>query len=151
MTKPNSRGQAWLAAGIVWGLLFGVVHLAWAAGNRFGLVESAAADEAFEQLWFRMYNVVVAVGSFVVAAAAALLHRRGVRGRMVKSARAVLWSAAVLLLFRGAVGAGQLLWLSFFSTTTDPLLAWSVDLYMLLGGVIFLLAALRSRVGPTPN
>lgn len=144
MELSRSRGRRWLVSGVLWGLLFGAIHLAWAAGSRFGLVEVAAADEAFEQLWFRLYNLGVAVASFVLAAAA-LARLREFTGWVGRAARAVIWLAVVVLLLRSMIGVGQLLWLSLFAVRTDPLLAWSVDFYMLVGGVIFLVAALSSR------
>jgi hypothetical protein len=143
MERARSRARAWLVSGVIWALLFGVVHLAWAAGSRFGLADFPAADAAFEQVWFRGYNLGVAVAS-VVLAVAALTRLRGHQGRTARAVRAVIWLAAVVLLLRGLVRVGQLLWLSLFSVT-DPLFAWSVDLYMLLGGVIFLVAALAAR------
>jgi hypothetical protein len=84
--RARSRARAWLVSGVIWALLFGVVHLAWAAGSRFGLVDVPAADEAFEQVWFRGYNLGVAVASFVLAAAA-LTRLRGHTGRMARSVR----------------------------------------------------------------
>jgi hypothetical protein len=95
-------------------------------------------------VWFRGYNLGVAVASLVLAAAA-LTRLREPEGRMAKSVGAMIWLAAVVLLLRGLVGVGQLLWLSPFSVRSDSLLAWSVDLYMLLGGVIFLVAAPAAR------
>lgn len=126
----------------VWGLSFGIVHVAWSLGSRFGLHDAAAADAAFEQTWFHLYNLTVAVASFVAAAAALLLASP--RPTWSRLAWAVACTAGALLFVRGAIGAAELAFLTATDGARGPLRAWAVDGYMLGGGSVFLLAAWRA-------
>lgn len=148
--QPPARG--WLIGAALWALIFGVVHVAWATGSRVALVDTAAADTAFDQTWFQLYNVVVAGGSFLAAAVALLSMSRSWSARR-RWPTGVLWLAGGVLLLRGAIGLLQLGWLVIAATRHDPLLTWLPDGYMLAGGGLFLLAAMRRdrREGRNPR
>lgn len=138
--RPPARG--WLLSAALWALIFGVVHVAWATGSRVAIVDTAAADDAFDQTWFKLYNLLVAGGSFIAAAVALLTTSRNwpVQRRWPTG---VLRLAGGVLLLRGAIGLLQLGWLVLGATRRDPLLTWVVDGYMLAGGGLFLVAARR--------
>lgn len=138
--QPPARG--WLIIAALWALIFGVVHVAWATGSRVAIVDTAAADAAFDQAWFQLYNLVVAGGSFIAAAVPLLTTSRNWSARRRWPTR-MLWLAGGLLLLRGVIGLLQLGWLAIGATRRDPLLTWVVDGYMLAGGGLFLLTAMR--------
>ena len=139
--------QDWVAlTAMTWAVIFGLLHVAWAAGSRLLIDDSAAAGVAFERTWFQVYNVVVVVGSFAAAGVAlASVHR--VLGEQ-PWVRRVLWVVAVVLMVRGGLGAGQLGYAMVTHTADRPLLAWSVDLVMLVGGALFASAARRRKPRP---
>lgn len=146
--RPPARG--WLIATALWALIFGAVHVAWATGSRVAIVDTAAADAAFDQAWFQLYNLVVAGGSFIAAGVALVTASRNwSAGRRWPTW--MLGLAGGLLLLRGGIGLLQLGWLVIGATRRDPLLTWVVDGYMLAGGGLFLLAAMRTRsAGSSP-
>lgn len=138
--QPPARG--WLIGVALWALIFGVVHVAWATGSRVAMVDTAAADAAFDQAWFQLYNLLVAGGSFI-AAPVALLTTSRIWSARRRWPTGMLWLAGGLLLLRGAIGLLQLGWVVIGATRRDPLLAWLPDGYMLAGGGLFLMAAMR--------
>jgi hypothetical protein len=140
---PAHFNDAGFTVAVIWAVLFGAVHIAWSTGSRFALGDVAAADAAFDQLWFRVYNLAAACGAFV-AAAAVIVLARGPTPTARRWARAVAWLAGVLLVVRGGIGVMQLGWIIVDPTSHDPLLAWAADVYMLLGGVLFVVVAWRA-------
>lgn len=133
--------QRWAAAGAVtWAVGFAILHAAWGMGTRLLLQDAAAADEAFGRLWFRIYNASVAVGS-LAAAGMVFASSRARVAAIRRRARRLLWLVAVLLLVRGGIGAAQLLLAMVSGNGQQPVDAWTIDLLMLLGGVVFCAAA----------
>lgn len=137
----GDRTHDWsITLAITWGLLFASLHLAWAAGSRVLLVDPVAADAAFGRSSFQIYNAGVVVAS-VAAAGLAFAAARGTTIRGLGLARLV-WLPAVLLTTRGAIGLLQL-GRSLAISADFTWGTWSVDLYILLGGVIFARVAWR--------
>lgn len=128
------------AGAITWAVAFALLHAAWAVGARLLLHDTAGADEAFGRLWFRIYNAAVVVGSLSAAGLviAAVRTRAGAHRRR---ARRLLWLVAGLLVVRGGIGVAQLLLTTASGSGEHTAEAWSVDLLMLFGGVIFCAAA----------
>lgn len=136
------RAALWPVAAVLWAMSFGALHLVWAAGGRFALVDPAAADAAFEQGWFQMYNLAVAAGSFLAASAAFTLTRDTSGAGRVR--HLVVWLTGGLLLVRGGVGTVEFAW-TVITQQDQPLAAWSVDLFMLAGGVLFAVTAMHAK------
>jgi hypothetical protein len=130
-----------VVAAITWALLFASLHLAWAAGSRVLLVDTAEADAAFGQLPFQIYNAFVVLVSVAAAGLAFASARGATLGR--HRWQVWVWLPAGILTIRGTIGVIQLAQALLRSGDDSTWGAWSVDLYMLLGGVIFTLVAWR--------
>lgn len=140
-TTARQRVRRWPAvAAITWAVGFALLHAAWAAGSRVLLSDGGAADEAFGRPWFVVYNAAVVAGS-LVAAGAVLTFIRSRRPGPRRVARWLVWAAAGLLTVRGGIGAVQLVLTTVTGGSDLPVAAWSVDLLMLVGGLIFIAAA----------
>jgi hypothetical protein len=136
---PGRRRPGPAAAAIAWLVVFGGLHLAWAAGSRVGLLDAAAADEAFRQPWFRLYNLSVVLGCLALACAVPGLtsHRRRLRlacGRL-------LGLGGVALVLRGGLGGLQLVSSTLTGDRAQPVATWWPDAFMLLGGLLLLWAS----------
>lgn len=144
--QPFRTGNRVALAAMTWAVMFGLLHVAWAAGSRLLIYDSAAASVAFERAWFQVYNVVVVLGSFAAAGIArASVHRVLGAHQWV---RRLLWVVAGVLIIRGAIGASQLGYAMLTRTADRPVLAWSIDLAMLVGGTLFAAAARRREPHP---
>lgn len=136
---------------MTWAVGFGLLHAAWATRTRLLLPDAAAADEAFERLWFRIYNAAVVVGSLSAAGLVVASARTRSAGNRRRTLR-LLWLVAGLLMVRGGIGAAQLLSAMVWGNGERTADAWSVDFLMLLGGVIFCSAAwTQSTAARAPN
>lgn len=144
MVAERSEWDAISVAGVLWAAAFAVLHLAWAAGGRFALVDHAAADAAFNEPWFGTYNLTVAAASLMLAIAVRTA-RSHQRAAVRVWSRRLVWFAASVLLLRGAIGAAQLLTVVFSRDDGRALAAWAVDLYMLAGGALLTFVACRFR------
>lgn len=132
------------AAAVAWAILFGMLHVAWAAGSRILIDDPAAADAAFGRGWFQAYNLVVAIGS-LVAAGVVVVSIRAPSARVRRWMTRVVWLAAGALAVRGGIGAMQLVWVTVADAADLPIRAWAVDLYMLAGGVLLYAATRPGR------
>ncbi len=76
-TRPDSASTAlWYWAVVAWLVVFAAPHFYWAVGGRTGLgAQSAAADAAFQQGWFRGYNLIAGALGVLAAVGAAALAR----------------------------------------------------------------------------
>ena len=135
-------GDRIVLAAATWAVLFGSLHVAWAAGSRLLIDDAAAASIAFERTWFQVYNTVVILGSLAAAVIALASVHRVLGGH--RWVRRLLWAVAGVLIVRGGIGAAQLGYEILTRTIDRPMLAWSIDLAMLVGGALFVAAA-RSR------
>jgi Protein of unknown function (DUF3995) len=112
VTAIPSRGHAissgsWAAyAAAIWALAFAILHVVWATGWYVGLNQDLAR-EAFQQRWFLIYDLVVAlVCALGVAVALALVQPWG-RQQPRWVIGALAWSGTALLVLRGGAGAFQ--------------------------------------------
>lgn len=128
------------AAATAWAVGFALLHAAWAAGSRLLLSDTGAADDAFGRPWFVAYNAAVVVGSLVAAGAVFTSVRSRRPGRR-RVARWLVWASAGMLTVRGGIGAVQLMLTIVTGRSGQPVAAWSIDLLMLVGGVLFAAAA----------
>jgi hypothetical protein len=131
-------------------LLFGALHAAWALAYfyfpAFGrLTLGPTFDWSFGRPAFRAYDLIVAV-LFVAAAALPLAPHRPWGARVPRWVIvAGLWTAAALLGLRGAVLAAADL-LVVFGIVDATLTRWVVyDVWFLLLGILFVVAARQLR------
>jgi hypothetical protein len=117
-----------VAAG--WALIFAALHVLWASGSTFGLGAEASGG-VFG--WFLGYDVAVAIGCLVAVVVA-------------------LWGRCWMLilvgavpLIRGLIGIGQIIHQLIERTFTVSATLW-VEPWILLGGVLFMIAARRPSV-----
>ena len=147
----DTRRGSWLGYGAaLWALIFGFLHIVWAAGWRIGL-ETELARKAFDQPWFLAYDLAVA-GICLVAAGVALAMVRpwGLwLPRWVVGALA--WAGTGLLMLRAASSLVQVLYLvAKGSFAVRPMQFWEVWFY--LGAILFGLSAWRfSTARPKPS
>jgi len=118
-------------AASVWALIFAVIHLMWAIGWHVGL-DAVTATAAFARPWFLAYDVAVAFGCVVVAAAFGLLAVN-CHGRLRTAAHVVSVVAAAAVLVRAAAGLVALAW----RATTVGAQASGWDAWFVLGAVLF--------------
>lgn len=146
--RERPEGRSVRLAGLlllIWGAVFGALHVYWALGGRAGLGEtSAEAEAAFQQSWFAAYNgVVIALTAAGVALAIAVAtgHFRARR-----SVAVLLLVAGSALLLRGVVG-----WVSLVATVAtrgtwgSPFLLVAVEAWFLAGGLVCIVLGRRMR------
>ncbi|WP_164477877.1 DUF3995 domain-containing protein [Nocardioides pantholopis] len=139
-----------------WCLVFLIPHGYWGLGGRAGLGDSSrAADQAFEQAWFTLYNGAVIVLCVLGAAWALLLATPRLLDRPSGLLRLVALTAGVLLLLRGGVGLAALAVDVVSGDALPPLILGLVEPAFVLGGLIWLalgrtIASARERT-PSPG
>lgn len=142
MTDPGRNDGSWLGyAAALWALIFGFLHIVWAAGWYIGL-EAEQARKAFEQPWFLAYDVAVAgVCLFAVAIALALVRPWGRRlPRRVVGALA--WAGTGLLMLRAGGSLIQVLYQAVTgSFDARPMHLW--ELWFYVGAILFGLSTWR--------
>ncbi len=140
----TSSSGSWAAYGAaIWALSFSVIHVVWAAGWYVGL-NRESARQAFQQRWFLVYDLVVAVACVLgVAVALALVQPWG---RLVprRVVGVLAWSGTGLLVLRGGAGAVQT---AYFAVTGGP---WSPrttfwEIWFCVGAVLFGVSTWRFR------
>jgi len=125
----------------LWALIFAFLHLAWAAGWYIGL-PAEKMQEAFQQTWFLVYDLIAA-GMCLVAVflASALIHQWGQRlpGRLLLFFG---WSATGILSLRGVAGVIKIAYLAAIGENIANLLfLW--DFWFCLGAALFGLSTWR--------
>lgn len=123
----------------LWALIFGLLHVFWAAGWYVGL-DAEQARAAFERSWFYRYNLAAA-GMCAVAVPLALSLRRAEKRGLPAQLSAVFgWSAAAILGLRGMAGVIKFAYLGVTGNdVANPIFLW--DFWFCLGGILFGLAA----------
>jgi hypothetical protein len=139
--RANSSGS-WAPYGAaIWAFSFSVLHVVWATGWYVGLHQESAR-RAFEQPWFLVYDLGVAVVcALAVAVALALVQPWG--RRVPRRLVGVLaWSGTGLLVFRGGSGAAQSL---YFAATGRNVVAVSLfwEIWFCVGAALFSLSTWR--------
>jgi len=159
-------------AALGWVTLFFAFHVYWYLGGSFAspgelpdlVPQSSGSGLRLVLAWS---SEVIVDGAWPLGALVCLAIARGwTRGRLSSAAQALVWVGCVLLLLRGGAGllddlarASGLLTngitgLSLEETTGHAHLRWSdwaIDGYFLVGGIIFLLLAIRHRLRPTQS
>ncbi len=144
-------GVAWCVAVGVWSLVFAVPHGYWAAGGRAWLgTRTTAADAAFDQLWFFVYNLVLIV--LAVCGVVVALVLAGGRGGFLLRRWLVFAAtlAGIALLLRGGLGVIMLvadLASAALDNRTPPVLL-IIEPYFVLGGLLSLGMATHYRRRP---
>ena len=141
MTDPVSGGSdrrlrwPYYAAGI-WALLFAAPHTWWALGVPFGFPGGLPSHRLMMTSWWRyVYDVIVVLLSIVGAIVALVLSRTRGRPTIRRIAKALAWSACVMLTLRGVAGM-------IVDGAADPIW-WPTFLVggLLFGGVAWLSGA----------
>ncbi|MBA8823609.1 heme/copper-type cytochrome/quinol oxidase subunit 2 [Saccharopolyspora lacisalsi] len=145
-------GVAWCVAVGAWSLVFAVPHIYWAAGGRTGLgTRTTAADAAFDQLWFFVYNLVIVV--LAVCGVVVALVLAGDWGGFLLRRWLVFAAtlAGVALLLRGGLGMIVIV-ADLASAALDnrtPLILLVIEPYFVLGALLFLGMAAHYRRRPS--
>ncbi len=147
MRSGDVRSRRAAIAAATWSIVFGAVHVYWAAGGRGGLgAEAAEADKPFSTAWFWAYNAVVAMlslGGAVVAAWTAVVTSP----RTARFLRRVSWVAAWVLGARGGLGILFLL-VDLGAGGPDPrppLVLLLIEPAFIVGGLAFAAVARGER------
>lgn len=133
-----------------WALLFGAMHVVWALAYFYwptiGRVTLGPDFEwAFGRPWFMAYDLVVA-GLFVVAAALAVAMVRPWGARVPRWMLVPgVWTAAMLLFLRGAVGVVMDLLVMLGAVHRAPSPPMFYDFWFVLGGILFGAVAWQQR------
>ncbi len=130
---PNTSWAGCAAA--LWALIFGFLHVAWAAGWYIGL-EAEQARKAFDQPSFLAYDLGVA-GLCMVAVGVALALVRPWGHRLPRwLVGGLAWTGTVVLMLRAASAVVQLLYLVVAgSFVARPMHFW--DLWFCIGAILF--------------
>ncbi len=142
-----SRRAAWAApAAAAWSLLFAAPHFWWAVGVSWAFPGDADDfDRAFDRTWWLVYDLVVGLLCLVAAGLALALVQPWGRALPAKLLHAAVWSGAVLLLVRGALGVVPIVW-GLLSGSAKDVHPWAyvIEPWLLVGGILFGLAARTS-------
>ncbi len=151
-------------AAFVWVVVFAGFHVYWFCGGTFGFGDASTTVPEVDSVGAWVFSAVVGVMFLVGGALPHALHRPW--GRIVPRwiLHTCAWTGAVLLVVRGASGVLDTLVRSTgllpngltglteqqvsgeaHPTAYTQWSSTSIDLYFLLGGVLFLIAALRYR------
>lgn len=133
--QQTAPAAGWAAA--VWAGLFGALHLFWVLGGRWGLGDPAAAELAFERVWFLGFNLLAAVacGAAAVLALATIGYgRRFVSDRVLVAGLMIVTS---VLLLRGGVGVVQVLLSQRTEAEAQSPVLVLYDPWFVLGGLLF--------------
>jgi hypothetical protein len=122
-------------------MIFGLFHIVWATGWYVGL-EPELARQAFEQTWFRAYDLAVAaICLFAIVLALALVRPWG-RRLPRRAVGVVAWTGTSLLMLRSVTSVTQVLYsVVNGSFVLRPMHVW--ELWFYVGAILFGLASWR--------
>lgn len=123
----------------LWALIFALFHLAWAFGGYIGL-DAEPAGKAFQQNWFRIYNII----AFILCILAMLTARALIKNQRNTFVTLIGWACAVTLVLRGGLGLIKCVYLlTGGSHFTDAISFW--DLWFCLGAILFFVSIWEHR------
>ncbi|WP_175615787.1 DUF3995 domain-containing protein [Piscibacillus halophilus] len=133
--RSLNKAKQWLVftgyVAFAWSMLFGLIHIYWAAGGTIGFEGRKMSEVLF------MINLLAIVLCFLAAFIALALVQAWGQNIPKWILFTSTWTACVVLTLRGGVGITQ----SMLQPETPPLLFIIVEPYFLLGGILFGLSA----------
>lgn len=132
---PLGKTEKWLVftgyTAFVWSVLFGLIHVYWAAGGKLGFEGRTMSGVLIVINLVAIFLCIMA--AFNALALVQAWGRRFPSWMLLTSA----WGACVVLGLRGGVGIFQ----SFLESESLPLLLLIVEPFFLLGGILYGLLA----------